>query len=61
MENTIKDLTPDIEKTINLINSCKNKESLVAIWANVPPTLKTNEDIVLAKDNQLSKYEDPTI
>lgn len=57
LENTIKDLTPDIEKTISLLESCKTKESLVAIWANISPALKTNEDIVLAKDNQLMKYE----
>lgn len=57
LENTIKDLTPDIEKTIDLINSCKTKESLNMIWGNIPVALKTNEDIILAKDNQLSKYE----
>ena len=56
LENSIKDLKPDIEKTIDLLKSCKNKESLNAIWANIPPALKINEDIILAKDNKLADF-----
>lgn len=56
LENTIKDLTPDIEKTVDTINACRTKESLNAIWANIPPALKINEDIILAKDNKLADF-----
>lgn len=56
LENTIKDLTPDIEKTVDTINACRTKESLNAIWANIPPALKINEDVILAKDNKLADF-----
>lgn len=56
LENTIKDLTPDIEKTVDTINACRTKESLDAIWSNIPPALKINEDVILAKDNKLSDF-----